>query len=109
MSLRRTYIYKYINENFRNRITLDELAGRVHLDAAYLSRIFKKKFGIPPIEYVIRQRLDYARSLVLNTDMTATQIASYCGYNNVSFFIAAYKKEYGSTPYRHRRALSENI
>lgn len=102
-------IYKYINENFKNKITLDALAGRVHLDAAYLSRIFKKKFGIPPIEYVIRQRLDYARSLVLNTDMTATQIASYCGYNNVSFFIAAYKKEYGFTPCRHRQALSENI
>lgn len=101
-------VYKYINENFTNRITLKGLSDHVHLDASYLSRIFKRKFKMSPIEYVISRRLDYARSLVVNTDLSAAQIAECCGYNNVSFFISAYKKEYGYTPYRHRKHIRDN-
>lgn len=101
-------VYKYINENFTNKITLKGLSDCVHLDTAYLSRIFKRKFKMSPIEYVISRRLDYARSLVVNTDLSAAQIAECCGYNNVSFFISAYKKEYGYTPYRHRKYIRNN-
>lgn len=100
-------IYRHISRHFREEITLDGLSELVHMDPSYLSRIFKKKYGTSPIDYVIRLRLDYASGLVLNTDMTVCEIADYCGYGNVSFFISAYKKRYGMTPGEHRRSIRQ--
>lgn len=96
-------LYRHINEHFREEITLESLSALVHMDPSYLSRIFKKKYGVSPIECVIRLRLDYAFGLVMNTDMTVSEIADYCGYGNVSFFISVYKKRYGMTPGEQRK------
>ena len=72
------------------------------LNNNYLCRIFKKYFGISPIEYIISQRLNYAQRLILNTDMSINEIAAACGYNDTSFFIMQYKKYYGTTPTKTR-------
>lgn len=102
-------VYRYINKHFRDDITLEGLSELVHMDTSYLSRIFKKKYGTSPIDCVIRLRLDYASGLIMNTDMTVCEIADYCGYGNVSFFISAYKKRYGMTPGEHRKSVRNDL
>ncbi len=98
-------IYKYINENFLKTITLNQLSQFVHLDKTYLSRLFKNKFGVSPIDYVIYLRLDHARNLLLSTNMTVADISACCAYKNISFFISCYKKKYGLTPAEHRKQM----
>ncbi|MBE7029864.1 MAG: helix-turn-helix transcriptional regulator [Ruminococcaceae bacterium] len=93
---------RHIDLNYRNRITLESLAELTHLEKSYLSRIFKKKFHQSPIDYLILLRLSRARDLLLSTDMTINEIAISCGYTNISFFIASYKKNYGMTPAQYR-------
>lgn len=95
-------VMQYINRHCCENLTLDDLAAVSNLDKSYLCRIFKKRFGISPIEYSISQRLNYARSLILNTDLTVNEVAASSGYNNASFFIMQYKKYYGMTPTQSR-------
>jgi len=96
-------VFEYINKHYREKPSLDELAALSYMDKSYLCRAFKKRFGQSPIEAVIRLRLNHARDLLFNTDMTVKEIASACGYNDTSFFIAQYKKTFQSTPSEERK------
>lgn len=93
---------KYINENYDQNINLDSLAYFVNLDKSYLVRLFKSKYGSTPIEYLIDYRLYQARTFLLNTDMTVTEISERCGFNSSSYFISQYKKKFGCTPSESR-------
>ena len=98
-------VMQYINKHYRENINLQHLADMSNLNKNYLCRIFKKHFGISPIEYIISQRLNYAQSLILNTDMSINEIAAACGYNDTSFFIMQYKRYYGTTPTKTRNNI----
>lgn len=95
-------VIQYINRHYCENLTLTDLANYSNLDKSYLCRIFKKRLGISPIEYIISQRLNHARTLIFNTDLSINEIASSSGYNNTSFFIMQYKKYYGLTPTQSR-------
>ena len=96
---------QYINKHYCENISLEELAHAVNLDKSYLCRLFKKRFGFSPNAYIITQRLNYARNLLLNTNMSVNEIASACGYNNTSFFIEHYKKYFNTSPGRDRQNI----
>ena len=96
-------VMEYMRDNLQENITLDKLAGLVHLEKSYLTRLFRKTVGQTPINLLIEWRLEKAMDLVTNTDMKIGDIAKACGYNTTSFFIAAYKKTHGQTPDAHRK------
>ncbi len=98
-------VFEYINKHYTEKPSLDELAALSYMDKSYLCRAFKKRFGQSPIEAVIRLRLNHARDLLFNTDMTIKEIAAACGYNDTSFFIAQYKKVFQNTPSEERKTL----
>lgn len=95
-------LIKYINTNYRENIGLDTLAALVNLDKSYMIRLFKASFGVSPIEYLIDLRLNHARTLLVNTDMTVGEIAAECGYNSSSFFVSSFGKKFGCTPGAYR-------
>ena len=98
-------VKKYLDENYQKDISLHELSRMIHLEKSYLIRSFRKKFDCSPIDYLIRLRLNRARDLLLNTNMTVAEIAFDCGYHTPSFFIAQYKKHYHMTPSQSRKNL----
>lgn len=95
----------YMQENFKDHITLELLAENAHMSKAYFSRLFREQMGCSPIEYLLRIRFDSARLLLVETECSVKEIASLCGYDDDSFFIAMFKKRYGQTPscYREKR------
>ncbi len=95
----------YIRKNFRENITLPILSSHVHLDKSYLVRLFKKKYSVTPIEYLIQCRLQHAVCMLSNTDATVNEIASECGYTTASFFIRQFKKYHNETPTSYRANL----
>ena len=96
------HLFQYISNNFKNRITLDILSEEVHLDKSYIVRIFKKHFGITPIEFLITCRLNHAKALMSNTCSSVQEIALTCGYNSTSLFIEHFKKHFYFTPTEYR-------
>ena len=84
-------------------------------DYAYLTgrsestfrREFKARFGISPRQWIIRKRLKKAHELLESTDWEVAQVAETVGYDNVSHFISAFKKEYQRTP--RQKPLSTKV
>lgn len=98
----------YINENFKNNITLNDLAQLLHLNPSYFSKKFKAANGLGFKEYLNNVRISYSEKLLLETSMSITEIAFECGYDNSNYFGDTFKKINGVSPSAFRR-LKGNI
>jgi len=96
-------IIKYVNDNYRRHITLDELAGEFNVSKFHLSREFKKYTGYSPNEYIITVRLKHAKDLLRNTPRTIAEIAQITGCGDVNHFIQLFKNREKVTPAVFRR------
>ena len=95
-------IQKYIEEHYLEPVTLKSIADIFYLDMYYLSRLFKKISGFPFKEYVIKQRLSAAKELLVNSDISITEVCSSSGFCNVNHFIRIFKQNEGTSPYQYR-------
>lgn len=99
---------RYVENNLDKRITLDEVAGHLHLNASYFSRLFRKENGETFIEYVTRMKMNRAKEMLDQTTYSVGTICEMLGYDNQSYFIKTFKGVVGVTPseYRGRTAAS---
>ena len=95
-------IIDYINENYMNNITIDELAETVNLSKHYFMRFFKKYMGMTCIEYINDYRLNIASNLLLTTRVQITEVAASIGITNLSYFNRIFKKKFHMTPKEYR-------
>ena len=95
-------ITTYIEEHYKDKITLDMLATHVNISVFHLSHIFKQSTGQTPIEYLNQYRLIMSADMLRSCDYSIMDIAFECGYNNVSYFNRAFKAKYGMTPKEYR-------
>jgi len=86
---------RYLQENYADRVTLDELADLLDCSVSYLSRKFKQTVGKSPIDYMIALRIDKAKELLMNTDATLQEIAESVGFLDDSYFNRMFKKHVG--------------
>lgn len=99
-------VQKYIDENFTKNLLVSEIASLFYLDHCYLTHSFKQVTGFSPKEYIMLNRLSYAKKLLLQTDLSVLQISEKCGFSDVNNFIRYFKREFSTTPKRYR-ATSE--
>lgn len=97
-------IKEYIRENLEKDLTRNELAERVFLNQEYLSKLFKKQTGVSLSTYIINERINVAKGLLVKTDMSVSLIASKIGYSNFSHFSQIFKKSTGLTPVEYRQS-----
>ncbi|MDY0393886.1 helix-turn-helix domain-containing protein [Virgibacillus halophilus] len=97
------FIQYYINQNYRDDITLDKLAEAGHLNKYYLGHIFKQDIGVSPIEYLNQVRIREARKLLETTNYSIADIAAFIGFSSQSFFAQSFKRQTGTTPTRYRK------
>ena len=96
-------ISRIINEDYRENLTLGELAGRIHLSVPYLSKFIEKQFGVTFLAYLNRVRLDHALGDLLKSNDTIETISANAGFPNSNAFVQAFKREYGVLPSIYRR------
>ena len=92
----------YINNNYTNNITLDQLAELTNRDRSYLIRCFKEKLKISPNQYILKLRIDEAMRLIENTDETLLSISKKVGFKSHSNFCQIFKKQIGHTPTNYK-------
>ena len=101
--LRFAKVLQFIDANLDKPISLDELAGQIKLDPTYFSDLFLKHFGIRPMEYLRRRRLDKAQALLITTNHTVAEIANLCGFADPNYFFRVFKQQFNATPSHFRR------
>ncbi len=87
----------YLHAHYQSDITLDELAGVVGLDRAYLIRTFKKAAGLPPHAYLTQVRLNEAKKQ-LTRGLPIAEVALNTGFADQSHFSRVFKHTFGITP-----------
>lgn len=93
---------RYISKNFQHVLTLDEVAGHVHLNASYFSTLFKQSTGSSFKEYLNLVRIEESKRLLANTDYSIIDIALAVGFEDQSYFSKVFKKYTGLTPKQYR-------
>ncbi len=89
---------KYISENFSSDISLDDVSRIVNISPYYFSKLFKEATGENFIEYLTNIRIEKAKDLLLNSDMSMKEICAMCGYQDPNYFSRTFKKNVGFTP-----------
>lgn len=96
-------ITSYIKENYKEDITLEEVARTYGLSKEHLSRNFKAYVGTTFTKYLESIRVYNAHRDLMNTDYSIIEIALENGFPNVKSFINSFKKTYGHTPNKYRK------
>jgi len=100
---RKQEIEDYIEQNFDKTLRLTELAERLHLSTAYLSKYIKKQFGMSFLDYVNKIRLGRATTELLYSDESIARISMDMGFASLTAFNRQFKETYGVTPSVFRR------
>lgn len=93
----------YLFQNLKKKITLEEIADQIGLNASYLSRIFSQRTGMSITQYFQKEKLKLAANFLRYSDYEISEIADYLSYSSQSKFGAAFKKEYHMTPSEYRK------
>ncbi|MDO4616626.1 MAG: helix-turn-helix domain-containing protein [Lachnospiraceae bacterium] len=100
---------EYIDLHYTEALTLEELAAALNYSAPYISHSFKKVMGYSPIQYQTRCRIGAAQNFLIETDYSATQIATMVGFNSTNYFTNTFTRMLGSTPIQYRKHYRSEI
>ncbi len=98
-------VTKYVETHYMDKITIAEAASLVEFSESHFMRYFKETMGTSFIDYLKEYRLTMAARLLLASDASILSIAEEVGFDNLSYFNRAFKKEYGVTPSQYRKQV----
>lgn len=96
-------VRRYIDNHFKESLTLEQLAQLAHLNKYYLAHTFRREFGTSPINYLISRRIEESRFLLRETDHTLSLIAQMLGFSSLSYFSQCFRRVEGINPMEYRR------
>ena len=94
---------RYIDSNFKENISLDQLAELTHVNKYYLVHSFSKEYGVSPINYLIGRRIEESRYLLADTNHSLSQISHMLGFSSPSYFSQSFRKLEGISPMEYRK------
>ena len=92
----------YIAENYKNNLSIEEIASHCNFSVSRLSHIFKQYAGVPITQYLIKMKMIKAADLLLCTTASISNIAAELGYNDPNYFSLQFKKYYKMSPKTYR-------
>ena len=102
-------VMEYIRQHYREELTNERLAGLVGYHAYHLTRIFTAATGTTLHGYVLRQRLNRACYLLLNTDMDLKELPEQTGFRSYPHFSSYFKRVYGVSPVEYRKQFRTTV
>lgn len=101
-------ILEYLDNNYTENISLDDIARNMYMSSVYISKVFKEKTGESPINHLINLRLEKAKDLLVSTELPIKSISQYIGYKDAYYFSKLFKKYYGNSPCKFR-LINKNV
>ncbi len=101
-------VRNYIFEHHAEYLSLNDMAGMIHLSPKYFSKKFKDIVGETFSDFIISCRMNHAKELLIKTDKKISLISTLVGYHNPNFFATLFKKYYNIPPSKYREKFSDN-
>lgn len=98
---------QYIANNIHSQFSIKDIAGFVGLSVSRLSHLFSKNMHIGIMEYVEKQRVNMACSMLTNTDLSVADIAEKCGFSSSYYFSKRFRKHHAITPTQYRNGAED--
>ena len=95
-------VKNYIHTHLDQELTRESLAAMVYLTPDYLSHLFKRETGFSLTNYIIYERIEEAKRMLAGTDRSISEIATRCGFQNISYFSRQFRRFTGVTPREFR-------
>lgn len=96
---------KYINKNLNTHLSVRKIAENLCVSPNYLSALFKKEMGIGIIDYIQRRKIDEAKELLKNHELSVLDISEYLCFSSQSYFQNVFRKITGMTPKAYLKTL----
>lgn len=97
-------VKRYLDNNFKESITLDFLAELAHVNKYYLVHSFRREYNITPISYLVERRIKESQFLLTDTNYSLSQISQALGFSSLSYFSQSFHKVAGMSPLEYRRS-----
>jgi AraC-like DNA-binding protein len=98
-----SHVVAYIRERLSNRLTMKELTSTACMSSSSFYRYFKREIGMSPIEFILKERIKYAKSLLKNPFIQVNQVCYESGFEDCNYFIRVFKKYEGITPKQYQQ------
>ncbi|MGN1378442.1 MAG: AraC family transcriptional regulator [Dorea sp.] len=95
-------ITEYIDQNYMEKLTLQEISEKFYISASSLSHIFKRETGLSPMQYMMHRRIGEAQSLLMETNIPIHEIEEQLGFGSSCHFSVTFKKYVGISPKEYR-------
>ncbi|MEX0321317.1 MAG: helix-turn-helix domain-containing protein [Puniceicoccaceae bacterium] len=102
-------IVNYVRRQFRNRITISDMAEAASISASTVERLFRRTFGITPFMFLLRTRLNAACEMLRLDSESLSEIAQVCGFNDQTSMTRAFRTELKITPLRYRHWYRDEV
>lgn len=99
-----TQSLRYIRNNTNKNLRVEDVAAHAGLSRSYLTRRFREELGFEPSQFILRCKLEEAKSLLVYTDMSLSEISSYLCFSSQSHMGTAFKNKFGMSPGAFRQS-----
>ncbi len=93
----------YVDAHLQEDISLEQMADYVNVSSFYLSKLFKEEKGVTFINFISDKRLEKARQMLAETELSIKEITAEIGYNDQNYFSRIFKNKYGVSPKEYRK------
>ena len=98
---------EYIENNLRSKMTVRQLSCMCNISETYYRRLFKKEFGLSPVEYINNKRILKAKEMLVSGYFSVSETAYECGFSEPRYFNAVFKNSTGMSPTQFIRCLRD--
>lgn len=93
----------YVDTHLQEDISLEQMADYINVSSFYLSKLFKEEKGVTFINFISDKRLEKARQMLEETELSIKEITAEVGYNDQNYFSRIFKNKYGVSPKEYRK------
>lgn len=97
-------VKSYLDSNLTEKITLDSISDYLHISKSHIERLFKERYGVTPLRYFSDRKINYACTLLINSEYSVSEIADYLTLCDAKYLSKCIKKRTGMSPLQYRKA-----
>lgn len=97
------YVLQYIREHLTENLTVQQLASLACMSKPHFFRLFKRELGMSPLDFILHERIQLAKRLLADPNLSVSEAGYQSGFNNLTHFTVQFKKTEGVPPSQYKR------